>query len=138
MNNEFNIKDSIYLISEDYELDLHNDYNFEGIHYSVVERRATLLWKRSDGDWVSHTAPISVEIEFRGVSRFQFLPRDPKIPFSEDDCLSTAGYWTDDDWCDGVFSSEKAPDPEWLRAFEFMSGATILIKADEAQATINR
>ena len=107
---QFKIKDSIYLISGDYELDLHNDYNFTGVDYSVAEHKVTLSWVRGDGDWIAQTAPAAVALEFRGVSHYQFLPRDPEKPFTEDDCLSSAGYWTDDDWRDGVFTTEEDPE----------------------------
>ena len=60
------------------------------------------------------------------------------MPFSEDDCLSSIGYWVDKDWCHGIFSTEKEPDLDWLTAFEFMSGATIYIKADEAYVITDR
>ena len=138
MKTEFKFKDSIYLISGDQEIDLHNAYYFRGVNYSIAERRVTLSWERGDGDWVGKTLPSLIDAEFRGIIHFQFNPRDPEMPFSEDDCLSSIGYWVDEDWCDGIFSTEGEPDPEWLTAFEFMSGATILLKADEAKVIISR
>jgi hypothetical protein len=66
------------------------------------------------------------------------MPRDPEMLFTEDDCLSSAGYWTDEDWCDGVMICESDSETEWLRAFHFQSGATVAIAADEAKAIIRR
>ncbi|NJK93435.1 MAG: hypothetical protein HC904_17435 [Blastochloris sp.] len=138
MIENFTIKDAIYLVSGEDTLDLHNNYDFTEITYSVAERSATLTWVRSSGDWVLATDPLGLQLEFHGVSCFRFVPRDPEMPFTEDDCLSCAGYWTDEDWCDGVMICEAAPETEWLRAFEFQSGAIVAIAADEAKAIIRR
>ena len=138
MIEDFTIKDGIYLVSGEETLDLHNNYDFSEITYSVAERRVTLTWLRSSGDWVPATEPLQVQLEFHGVSCFRFIPRDPEMPFTEDNCLSSAGYWTDEDWCDGVMICDADPETEWRRAFEFQSGAIMTIAADEAKATIRR
>jgi hypothetical protein len=66
------------------------------------------------------------------------MPRSAALPFSEDDCLNAFGYWTDEDWADGVvvIEGDKEPDPRWLTAVEFMSGAVIAVKAASAEAVI--
>lgn len=138
MVEDYTIKDAIYLVSGEDTLDLHNNYDFTEITYSVAERRATLTWIRSSGDWVPPTEPLQLQLEFHGVSCFRFMPRDPEMPFTEDNCLSSAGYWTDEDWCEGVMIFEGDPGPRWLRAFHFQSGATVAIAADEAKAIIRR
>lgn len=138
MLEDFTIKDAIYLVCGEDTLDLHNNYDFTEITYSVAKRRATLTWVRSSRDWVPETGPLQLQLEFYGVTRLRFMPRDPQMPFSEDDCLSSAGYWTDEDWCDGVMICEADSETEWLRAFHFQSGATVAIAADEAKAIIGR
>jgi hypothetical protein len=138
MIEDYTIKDAIYLVSGEDTLDLHNNYDFTEITYSVAERLATLTWVRSSGDWVPATEPSQLLLEFHGVSCFRYMPRDPEMPFTEDNCLSSAGYWTDEDWCDGVMICEADPETEWLRAFHFQSGATVAIAADEARAIIRR
>ena len=47
MIEDFTIKDGIYLVSGEDTLDLHNNYDFTEIKYSVAERRATLTWLRA-------------------------------------------------------------------------------------------
>ena len=138
MIQDFTIKDAIYLVSGEYMLDLHNNYDMTEIKYSVAERRATLTWVRSAGDWVPAAEPWQLQLEFLGVSCFRFMPRDPQMPFTEDHCLSSAGYWTDEDWCDGIMLCEAEPEAHWLRAFQFQSGAIVAIAADEAKAIIRR
>ena len=57
------------------------------------------------------------------------------FPFSEDDCMRVFGYWTDDEWAGGgviVSDGPQPPDPAWLTAVEFMSGAIVIVQADSA------
>ena len=138
MYRDFNIKDGIYLCQPPHELDLHNDFDFRALDYSIKDRVLSLHWQRSDGDWVAASTPSSVSIEFREVSEFSFLPRDAELPFTEDDCVGTFGYWTDEPWSAGVFwmGPDQKPDPSWLTAIRFMSGAMIAVQAESAHARI--
>lgn len=76
MKTDFKISQAIYLVSGGHELDLHNFYDFQEVFYSVVGRKVFLRWKRSKREGVDSSLPVSVEISFLKVSRFQFLPRD--------------------------------------------------------------
>ena len=138
MEHDFDIKGGIYLCQPPHELDLHNNFDFCGLHYSIEDRVLSLHWRRSTGEWISVGTPSSVSIEFREVSEFRFLPRDAELPFTEDDCVATFGYWTDEPWADGVFMTDPSqkPDPRWLTAIEFMSGAMIGVRAVSAHARI--
>lgn len=139
MNYDFKIDRGIYLVQSTYELDLHNNFDFHDLHYSVAHRTLRLQWRRSERERVPATLPASVVIEFRAVSEFQFLPRDSALPFSEDDCLDTFGYWTNEQWAMGSVICDPAPGPEpsWLTAISFMSGAIVAVQADSAHAIIS-
>ena len=145
MQEHFTLKNSIYLVADGVELDLHNDYNFVGLDYSIEKRVLILRWVRNPGEWVAHDSPAEVELEYREVQRFEFRPRDLEMPFTEDDCLSDAGYCCDAGWptsvsngCEatGVFSTDAASEDGWLRAFQFQSGSVIVVLADQANAKI--
>ena len=138
MRRDFQITNGIYLVQPPHELDLHNNFDFQGLQYSTEDRTLLLGWRRSKGEWVASGAPASVCVEFREVSEFRFLPRDAKIPFTEDDCVNSFGYWTDEDWANGVIVVEpsQTPDPRWLTAIGFMSGAVIAVQAASAHARI--
>lgn len=138
MQTDFKIRQGIYLIKGDLTLDLHNDFDFEGIDYSIVERSISLKWKRSARESVSLNLPSSIRLDFLEVSEFRFYPRNSEIPFTEDNCLNCAGYWTDEEWCDGVFLSENGAvlDSQYLTAFEFMSGAIVIFRAERAAALV--
>jgi len=136
MEKNYQFRNSIYLLVDKYELDLHNDYDFTRLNYSVEERTAELHWKRSCRDWVKSDLPTAAILVFYGISRFEFKPRDGDLPFTEDDCLSTMGYLSNEVGCEEIFWTEEAPENEWMHAFEFMSGAVIVLQAEKSSATI--
>ncbi|MCB2424389.1 hypothetical protein [Thalassolituus alkanivorans] len=138
MNRNFKIVDGIYLVLEGYELDLHNNFDFTNLDYSVEHRRLVLNWQRSNGDWVSSDTPKALVIEFKEVSEFRFMPRDSEIPFTEDDCINSLGYWVDEDWAEGVIMVEpnQTAEPHWLTAIDFMSGAVLAVQAESASAKV--
>lgn len=138
MKRDFEIVDGIYLVQSKYELDLHNNFDFLGLTYSVENRTLLLNWHRSDGERVASRTPESVNVEFREVSEFRFMPRNAELPFTEDDCVNTFGYWVDEDWAEGVIMVEPGQDsdPSWLTAIDFMSGAVIAVQASSAHAQI--
>ena len=49
MNRNFEIVDGIYLVQEGYELDLHNNFDFKNLDYSVEHRKLVLNWQRTNG-----------------------------------------------------------------------------------------
>ena len=138
MHRDFEITCGIYLSQPPHTLDLHNNFDFCGFCYSIEDRTLSLQWKRSKRDGIPVGIPASVCVEFREVSEFRFLPRDAKFPFTEDDCVSTFGCWTDEEWADGVIvvDPSQTPDPRWLTAIDFMSGAVIAVQAASAHAQI--
>ena len=134
MQTNFKLK-TIYLVFDGLELDLHTFYSFTGLEYSVEHRTLKLNWwlgpiDPEDKQWIKDTWPMKIQIEFTDVSVFEFRPRDPEIPFSEDDCMQTAGYRSGAEWCNDVLLPNEAPDPDWQIAFEFRSGALIAVQAE--------
>ncbi|WP_051219430.1 hypothetical protein [Oceanobacter kriegii] len=138
MNRNYEIVEGIYLVQGEDELDLHNHFDFVGFDYSIAERKLELHWIRSDGDWVSRDMPQSVRITFRQVSEFRFMPREQGVPFTEDNCINSIGYWVDEDWAEGVIMAEpnQKVEPQWLTAIDFMSGAVLAVQAESADATV--
>ena len=140
METNFQLLDGIYLVQSDFILDLHNDYDFCHMHYSVEQRRVSLQWLRSSRASVSNNNVKSVSLLFEEVREFQCLPRDNEIPFTEDNCVSTIGYWLNQDWAEGVITltEGQSPEPEWSMAVELMSGAIIIVSAAHAAAVLDQ
>ena len=140
METNFQLRDGIYIVQSDFILDLHNDYDFCEMHYSVEQRRVSLQWLRSDRATVPENNAKSVSLIFEEVQEFRFLPRDNEIPFTEDNCVSTIGYWLNQEWAEGVITltEGQSPEPEWPMAVEFMSGAIIIVSAAHAAAVLGQ
>ena len=138
MNRNFEIVDGISLVQEGCELDLHNNFDFTNLDYSVEQRKLVLTWQRSKGGWVSSDTPSELTIEFKEVCEFRFMPRDSEMPFTEDDCINSFGYWVDEDWGEGVITVEpnQTAEPHWLTAIDFMSGAVLAVQAESASAKV--
>jgi hypothetical protein len=133
----FSWSSSIYLHVDGEKLDLHNDFDFQSMSYDVVDRLVVLQWKRGSGDWIQNALPARVTMALRGGSEVRMKPRDPSLPFSEDDCLASFGYDSDEDWADGQFWVEKDPDPDWRWSFLFQSGAEIQVAGKTASAQVD-
>lgn len=138
MNRNFEIIDGIYLVHEGLELDLHNNFNFKNLDYSVEERNLVLNWLRSKRTWTSSDAVIALSVEFNEVSEFRYMPRDSELPFTEDDCVNCFGYWVNEDWAEGVImlETQQKAESHWLTAINFMSGAVMAVQAEHANAKI--
>ncbi len=138
MNQNFQIIDGIYLVQSSHELDLHNNFDFKNLNYSIHERKLILNWVRTKGEWVGLDTPRALCIEFNEVSEFRFMPRDNELPFSEDDCVNSIGYWVEEDWADGVITLEpnQKAESHWLTAIDFMSGTILVVQAESASAKV--
>jgi len=139
MQKNFEVVDGIYLVQAPFELDLHNNFNFTGLTYSILDRKLILNWQRSNGEWVADNTPLAVRVEFFDVSEFRFLPRDSEYPFTEDNCINSIGYWTDEEWTkNSVICTSVGQNPEldWLMAIDFMSGAKIIVQALSVKAIV--
>ena len=138
MNRNYEIIEGIYLVQGSYKLDLHNNYDFKRLGYSVAERKLVLSWERSIRDSVGGDMPKSLAIEFNDVSEFRFMPRDSSVPFTEDDCVASVGYLVGEDWAAGIITvaPDQSAETHWLTAIEFMSGAVLAVQAGSANAKI--
>jgi hypothetical protein len=132
ISENFSWSESIYLKYDSSEYDLHNDFDFIEINYIIETQSVTLKWKRGTGNWVNQNQPEFIVLNISNVYQLEFKPRDSEMPFTEDNCLESFGFLSDDDWCDGQFWVDKTPDENWLWSFAFQSGAEIIIGAKSA------
>jgi len=130
----FKISQNIYIVTNGHELDLHNNYDFCGFAFDGMQQSLRLSWQKTKGEWVQANDPPTLELRAIGVRSFQVTPRDPKLPFSEDNCLSDIAFLCDEPWCKEPFAVDTTPDESWKWVFQFMSGSSIVIDADEIEA----
>src|SRR4051812_15578439 len=81
---------SIYLEAENESFDLHNCFDFMGFTYDGSTRLLSLRWVPNEYSPKGERRHIVVE--FHGVSHLSIEPRDPRMPFTEDTCLSAVSY----------------------------------------------
>lgn len=119
------------------ECDLHNNYDFCGYAFKVTERALLLSWKKTSGSWAPMKNPVAVTLQVLGVRAIEIAPRDPAMPFTEDDCLSGIYFRSDEAWGREPFMSDETPDDSWQWIFEFMSGVCIGVDAEEIVAIMD-
>lgn len=127
----FQVDDSIYFQHGGFDLDLHNNYDFVGFTYSVAERLVEMRWHRGTSDWVDTRPPARLLLRLHGITHFSASPRDPEMPFTEDDCLSGIS-----------FLAPEPPEPEgvtsngvnssWHWVFSFQSGFSLRLAGERA------
>ena len=119
-------------------LDLHNCFDWQSITYLSEERRITMSWIRSTGDWVRPDLPPALALEFRGVSRFTACPRDTDLSYNEDSCLASVTFSPPDFATNfvGVFEGYRG-DSEHI-TFLFQSGFGMKIWAEEVELIYDR
>lgn len=116
--------------------DLHNNFTFGGLAYDIASQTLTLQWQRCAGDWVPIETPSGLEIKMRGVSHFSATPRDPKKPFTEDDCLGTVLVVAADKPSEESYGSTNRVDENMHLVFEFESGFAVRVHAEEATCVV--
>ena len=133
----FSWSDGIRLVVNEQEFDLHNCFDFRSFDYNVANRTASLKWCRGSGEWIDRNLAAGVRIEFFDVDYLKIRPRDPELPFTEDDCLASFGYDCDEDWTNGQFWMDGPADPTWRWSFLFQSGAEIVIGGVRAVVSVD-
>src|SRR5258708_30193091 len=76
----------IYLDADGETFDLHNCFAFVGFTHDVSTRVLSLHW--NPNEYAPKDEHRSILVEFHGLAHLSIEPRDPAVPFTEDDCLS--------------------------------------------------
>ena len=134
----FYCAESHEVVVEGLHLDVHNCFDFRSFHRDVTNRMLELKWRRSEGSWVDAALPKYLSILFFDVFHMSVKPRDPEMPFTEDDCLESFGYDADEECADGHMpaDSRMLVEDDWRWSFLFQSGEEIIVGADSAEAAI--
>ena len=130
----FELKDCIYISFEKTLLDLHNDYNFEGFLKTDVS--VTLTWKLGIGDWVNQNQPKKVELIIEGIRKFEQVTGRKDADEIDQITLDEIAFLTDEDWCDGPFTTPHKAETNWDWVFIFESDMWLTINAQSVFARI--
>jgi hypothetical protein len=72
--------------------DLHNCADFVGFSFDLLNRKATFVWKRSEGEWVPKAFPTSLTLEFKETVFLKVIERNLDADFTDDTCLEYMGF----------------------------------------------
>jgi hypothetical protein len=113
--------------------DLHNNFDFSGLTYSVVERVIILDWTKGNRAGVPADSPKKLSLRFEGVGFLRAKQRDSDIPFTEDDCLRTIGFFWNDMIEEMSVTDTSVPMEGCSHLLiDFMSGFAIKLSAENA------
>ena len=121
--------------TDEHYYDLHNLADYFESKYNTELHTAELIWKYPSKWFLNNMndekenkkflmqSDIDLNVRyialmFKGVTRYEVKPRDPEMPFSEDNCLTQILTY-DDNYNEDALS------------FEFQSGLKIIIEAEE-------
>jgi hypothetical protein len=128
-NIDLSIGDNVY--------DLHNNFDFRGFSYDVATRELILRWSRGAGEWVPKYSPNSIEVEVHQVSHFSASARDPRVPYSEDDCLDCVAFVEAGHASSESFITAAPAGHDLHYVFQFMSGFCLRVQGEEATCKIS-
>ena len=93
MKVNFNINSSTEIDYKGVIIDLHNNFNFINFSYSISERKLSLCWIKTIGDWVKDDKVDNITIIHKNIS-FMNINYDNPIKYdSEDQTLEFISYF---------------------------------------------
>jgi hypothetical protein len=128
---DFELEDIEIIVGEQV-YDLHNNYKFQGFTFDVNSRELTLNWVCGIGEWIPKGSPSKITISASEVSFLSVSPRKQDAPYSEDDCLNCVMVVEHNQNTEDCYSISNPVAEELHYVFEFMSGFSIRVQANEA------
>ncbi|MCW3117185.1 MAG: hypothetical protein JWM28_1267, partial [Chitinophagaceae bacterium] len=93
MKVNFEIKENYALCCYGRDLDLHNNFDFFSYDYRVADRQLTLIWKRSQANWIAENEFAELTIIHTNVSFLNIAYNNKEYEFPEDDkCLGEISF----------------------------------------------
>jgi len=119
-------------------IDLHNNFDFESIEYSIRQNRLSMTWAKVTGDWVQIDVPEYVKIEFDNVV-FLKIQTDSYDKNDDKGTLSFIGYLhpEDVDLMDGCLDESEA-NSNYHMIIAFEGGLAIKIFSEKAVCLLDQ
>lgn len=87
MKVNFDIIDKHSLAFEKQIIDLHNNFDFVGFNYNVIEREIKLYWKKSMGIWLDKNEFSGLVLTHKSVKYLKVIEQGENSTFEDDACL---------------------------------------------------
>jgi hypothetical protein len=139
MKVNFDITDNHALSFEGRHIDLHNNFDFVGFDYNVVEREIKLNWKKSSGDWVDKNELSSLVLAHKAVTFLKVIDQDEKSNYDDDSCLGEITFFpsTARETNDSIVPQSKPNDGDDILYF-FENGQRIRIHCEHIELSVNK
>jgi len=93
MKVNFDIKDNHAIEIAGRHIDLHNNFDFVGFDYNIVDREIKLHWKKSSGEWVDKKEFSSLVLIHKGVTFLKVIKQDEKSAYEDNCCLGEITFF---------------------------------------------
>jgi hypothetical protein len=98
MTVNFEITDSNVVVHDGRRIDLHNNFDFIGYYYNIGERKLTLTWAKSTGDWVTQEEFLKLKFVHYNAFYINISYDNKEYEFPNDDkCLSDISFFPSSD-----------------------------------------
>ena len=121
----FQVRSGYIIAVGEWELDLHNDYDFVAADHDRATASARVLFRRSRGDWVDKSQPESVALDFDGVSRFVAQPGDPSLEGDRKTIRFIGFLYLEDNTMHGCLDDHSEPAQDLIVGFEDESAVKV-------------
>ena len=115
--------------------DLHNFYSLDFLKYEINDRRVVLEFSKRSESWVPPEEPNKICLNFVCISHFSAQERDPKMPYTEDDCIESIGVVEPEALTKDFYLTDDFPQDHHL-VLRFQSGLFIRLQAEEASCEL--
>jgi hypothetical protein len=92
MTVNFEITDNSALKYKGRHIDIHNNFDFDGFDYNVLERKIILRWKKTTGDWVDKGELPGFILVHKVVTWFKVTEQDEDSTSEADSCLAEISF----------------------------------------------
>lgn len=137
MKVNFDIIDNHALEIAGRHIDLHNNFEFVGFDYNVVDREIKLYWKKSSGEWVDKNEFSRLVLIHKEVTFLKVIDQDEKCTYENDRCMGEITFFpsTEREINDSIVPQHKPKDGDDILYF-FENGQLIRIHCEQIELGI--
>ncbi len=139
MKVNFDITDNYALNFQGRHIDLHNNFDFVGFDYNVLEREIKLNWKKSSGDWVDINELSNLVLTHKTVTFLKVIDQDEESNYEDDSCLGEITFFpsTAREINNSIVPQSKPNDGDDILYF-FENGQRIRIHCEQVELSVNK
>ena len=137
MRVNFEVEDNYAITFQGRHIDLHNNFDLESFHYNVINKEFELLWKKTEGDWISENELKAISITHKKINFLRIIEADIEMPDNEGNRLMDLTYYPSSlrDENDSIVLQCAPADNDDIK-YTFQNGQVIRINCEEIELKI--